>query len=157
MPEVRLPVEVVRGVAVVTAPEEIDITNAAALRAALLEAAAHGRGAMVADMSGTQFCDSAGLHVLVRAHKRARAEGGELLLVVPASTVLRIFAITGIDRMIPNFSSLEDALAAPPGRSASDRPGNADQSLTEPSRPASRKPAANAAPQLDRRRIGPRD
>jgi anti-sigma B factor antagonist len=112
MPEVRLPVEVVRGVPVVTAPEEIDITNAAALRAALLEATPHGRGVMVADMSGTQFCDSAGLHVLVRAYKRARAEGGELLLVIPATTVLRVFAVTGIDHMIPNFSSLEDALAA---------------------------------------------
>jgi anti-sigma B factor antagonist len=112
MPEVRLPVDVVRGVPVVTAPGEIDVTNAAALRAALLEAATRGRGAMVADMSGTHFCDSAGLNVLVRAHKRARAEGGELLLVVPATTVLRIFAITGIDRIIPNFSSLEDALAA---------------------------------------------
>jgi anti-sigma B factor antagonist len=111
MLEVRLPVEVVCGVPVVTAPEEIDITNASALRAALLEAAAHGPGAIVADMSGTQFCDSAGLSVLVRAHKRAQAEGGELLLVVPATSVLRIFAITGIDRMIPNFSSLEDALA----------------------------------------------
>jgi anti-sigma B factor antagonist len=131
MPEVRLPVEVVRGVPVVTAPEEIDITNAAALRAALLEAAAHGRGAMVADMSGTQFCDSAGLHVLVRAHKGARAEGGELLLVVPATTVLRILAIAGIDRMIPNFSSLEDALAAriPSGRTANGRPDDADQKL----------------------------
>jgi len=112
MPDIRLPVDVVRGVPVVTVPEEIDITNAGALRAALLEAGAHARGAMVADMSRTLFCDSAGLNVLVRAHKRARAEGGELLLVVPATTVLRIFAITGIDRMIPNFSSLEDALAA---------------------------------------------
>jgi anti-sigma B factor antagonist len=111
MPEVRLPVDVVRGVPVVTAPGEIDVTNAAALRAALLEAATRGRGAMVADMPGTHFCDSAGPNVLVRAHKRARAEGGELLLVVPATTVMRIFAITGIDRMIPNFSSLEDALA----------------------------------------------
>ena len=129
MPELRLPVEVVRGVPVVTAPEEIDITNADALRAALLQAATHGRGVMVADLSGTQFCDSAGLHVLVRAHKRARAEGGELLLVVPATTVLRLFAVTGIDRMIPNFSSLEDALAAhlPPGRTARGHPDDADQ------------------------------
>jgi Histidine kinase-like ATPase domain/MEDS: MEthanogen/methylotroph, DcmR Sensory domain len=52
------------------------------------------------------------LHVLVRAYKRAWAEGGELLLVIPATAVLRVFAVTGIDRMIPNFSSLEDALAA---------------------------------------------
>lgn len=108
-----LAVEVVRGVPVVTAPEEIDLANAATLQAALLQAAAHGRGTVVADMSGTRFCDSAGIHVLVRAHQAARAEGVELLLVVlPASgSVLRIFAITGIDRMIPSFPSLGEALA----------------------------------------------
>ena len=82
MPEASFPVEVVGGVPVVTAPEEIDITNAAGLRAALLQAAAHGSGTLVVDMSRTQFCDSAGLNVLVRAHKRAQAEGGEVLLVI---------------------------------------------------------------------------
>ncbi len=35
-------------------------------------------------MTRTQFCDSAGLGVLVRAHKQALAEGGELRLVMPA-------------------------------------------------------------------------
>jgi anti-anti-sigma factor len=75
---------------VVTAPEEIDITNAAGLRAALLEAAADRSRALVVDMAQTQICDSAGLNVLVRAHKRARAEGGELLLVICAAAVLRI-------------------------------------------------------------------
>jgi hypothetical protein len=51
----------VSGAAVVTAPEEIDIANAAELRAALLEAAAHGNGTLVVNMLRTQFCDSAGL------------------------------------------------------------------------------------------------
>jgi anti-anti-sigma factor len=114
MPEASFPVEVVGGVPVVTAPEEIDITNAAGLRAALLEAAAHGSGTLVADMAQTQFCDSAGLHVLVRAHKRARADGGQLLLVICAAAVLRIFAVTGIDHLIPTFPTLEQALAPAP-------------------------------------------
>ena len=43
----RFPFEVVSGVPVVTAPEEIDITNAPELRSALLEAAAHGHGTLV--------------------------------------------------------------------------------------------------------------
>src|SRR2546430_8584267 len=103
MPEASFPVEVVSGVAVVTAPEEIDMGNAAGLRAALLEAAAHGSRTLVVDMAQTQFCDSAGLNVLVRAHKRARTEGGELLLVICAAAVLRIFAVTGIDHLLPNF------------------------------------------------------
>ena len=102
----RFPFEVVSGVPVVTAPEEIDITNAPELRSALLEAAAHGHGTLVVDMTRTQFCDSSGLHTLLAAHKRAQAEGGELLLVISAAPVLRVFAITGIDRIIPNFTSL---------------------------------------------------
>ena len=114
MPEASFPVEVVSGVPVVTAPEEIDIANAARLRAALLEAAAHGSRTLVVDMTQTQFCDSAGLNVLVRGHKRARAEGGELLLVICAAAVLRIFAVTGIEHLIPHFPSLEQALARTP-------------------------------------------
>jgi anti-sigma B factor antagonist len=114
MPKASFPVQVVGGVPVVTAPEEIDITNAAGLPAALLEAAAHGSRTLVADMSQTQFCDSAGLNVLVRAHKRAQADGGEVLLVISGAAVLRIFAVTGIDHLIPHFPNLEQALAQTP-------------------------------------------
>jgi anti-sigma B factor antagonist len=113
----RFPVELVSGVPVLAAPEEIDITNAPDLGAALLQAAADGPGTLVADMTRTRFCDSSGLHALLAAHKRAQAEGGELLLVIPDAAVLRIFAITGIDRMIPNFTTLDQALAhTPPHR-----------------------------------------
>ena len=62
-------------------------------------------------MTRTRFCDSSGLHTLLAAHKRAQAEGGELLLAITAAPVLRVFAITSIDRMSPNFSSLDQALA----------------------------------------------
>jgi anti-sigma B factor antagonist len=117
VPEVSFPVEMVGGVPVVAAPEEIDITNAARLRAALLQAAAPGDGALVVDMSQTQFCDSAALNVLVRAHKRAQADGSELLLVICSAAVLHIFAVTGIDHLIPSFPSLEEALAQVPAGS----------------------------------------
>jgi anti-sigma B factor antagonist len=111
MPEVMFPVEVVRGVPVVAAPAEIDITNATGLRAALLEAAAHGQGTLVVDLTRTLFCDSAGLHALVSAHRRALAEGGAVRLAVSGGAVLRILAITGIDGVIPHFTSLDEALA----------------------------------------------
>jgi anti-sigma B factor antagonist len=109
------PIEMVNGVPVVAAPAEIDVTNADWLRAVLLEAAACGHGTFVVDMTGTQYCASAGIGVLVRAHNWAVAEGGELRLVIPASCmVLRIFALTGIDQVIPNFADLDEALAPPP-------------------------------------------
>ena len=114
MPEDKFPVEVVGGVPVVAAPEEIDITNAEALRSALLTAAANGNGTLVVDMTRTQFCDSSGLHTLIAAHKRAGAEGREVLLVIPSTAVLRVFALTAMDRVIPNFTSLAEALAQAP-------------------------------------------
>ena len=137
MPEASFPVEVVSGVPVVTAPEEIDITNAARLRAALLEAAAHGSRTLVVDMAQTQFCDSAGLNVLVRAHKRAQADGGELLLVICTAAVLRIFAVTGIDHLIPNLPNLEQAL--PPAPAVPD--------LTSPPSALATMPAVAAGPE----------
>ena len=115
MPEISFPVEVVEGVPVVTAPEEIDLANAAGLKAALLEAAGAelaepGRALVVVDMSRTRFCDSAGLNALVGAARQARADGGEVRLVVVGEAVSRIVALTGVDRVIPVYASLEDAL-----------------------------------------------
>jgi len=110
MPDDSFPVEVLGDVPVVAAPEDIDITNAEALRSALLQAAAKGHGAFVVDMTKTQFCDSSGLHTLIAAHKRAEAEGRQLLLVITATPVLRVFALTGVDRVIPNFATMAEAL-----------------------------------------------
>lgn len=124
MPDAKFRVEMVNGVPVVAAPEEIDITNAAELRTALLESAAHGPGAFVVDLTRTQFCDTSGLHALVGAHKRARAGGGDMLLVTPGAGVLRIFAITGLDQVFPSYASLEEALAQIPGGSAPGSAGN---------------------------------
>jgi anti-sigma B factor antagonist len=115
MPDDGFLVHVVGGVPVVAAPEEIDITNVETLRSALLKAAASRPGTLVVDMTRTQFCDSSGPHALAAAHKRAEAEGHEVLLVIPSAVVLRVFALTGVDRVIPNFTSLAEALARPAG------------------------------------------
>ena len=112
MPEASFPVEMVGGVPVVVAPEEIDITNAARFRAALGEAGGRGPGGFVVDMSRTGFCDTAGLHALVGAHKRAMAEDGGVRLVITGPAVGRISAITGLDAVIPQFASLDGALMA---------------------------------------------
>jgi anti-sigma B factor antagonist len=120
MPEIGFPVEMVSGVPVVAAPAEIDITNADGLRAALGHAAETGPGALVVDLTRTRFCDSAGMHALVDAHKRARVEGGQVLLAVSGAAVPRILEITGIDRVLPRFDSVAEALAYIP---AAETPG----------------------------------
>ena len=105
------PLTVVRGVPVVTAPGDIDATNAAQLCSALLEAAAHGHGTLVADLIRTDFCDASGLRVLLAARRQATAAGGEMLLVSRGPGMLRILAITRADRYFRSFTSLEEALA----------------------------------------------
>jgi anti-anti-sigma factor len=129
----------VNGVPVVAAPTEIDASNAGCFEKVLLQAHCGGHGTFVVDMTGTTFCASAGLGVLVRAHNRALAEGGELRLVVPASAlVLRIFAYSGLDRLIPNFPSLSEALEPAP--------------TTAPQPP---RPRRHAKPGMRTRRGGP--
>lgn len=109
------PFQMVGGVPVVLAPAEIDATTAGELRAVLLDWQSQGYTTVVMDMTGTQFCDSTGLRELVWAHKRAVADGGGLRLVIPADgAFLRSFTVTGLDRLLPNFATLKQALGQIP-------------------------------------------
>ena len=112
----RFLVEDAGGVPVVKTPREIDVTNADGLRSALLDVAGNGHKRFVVDMTGTRFCDACASHVLAAAHRHALEEGRQMLLAVSDVVVLRVFALTGIDRMIPSFASLDEAL----GRTAAD-------------------------------------
>jgi anti-sigma B factor antagonist len=115
MHDVGYRIEMIGGVPVVRAPPDIDVTTVDRLRMVLLEAAADGHGTIVVDLTGTQFCDSSGLGALVRAHKRALEEGGQLRLVIPSDgTVSRIFTLTRLYRFIPRFGSLQEALLQRP-------------------------------------------
>jgi anti-sigma B factor antagonist len=103
------------GPPIVIAPADIDVITADDLRVALLDAGRHGHATVVVDMTRTVFCNSAGLGVLVGAHRRARAKGGELRLVVAAEgAVTRALTVTALNRVIPSFGSLGQALAVRP-------------------------------------------
>jgi anti-anti-sigma factor len=99
------------GVPVVEAPQEIDAANADGFRAVLLRAASRGPATVVVNMTGTRFCDSSGVAVLAWVHGLTVAKGGELLLVIPAdAAVLRVLVFAGLDRLIPSFANLNQAL-----------------------------------------------
>ena len=114
-PHVAHPQDSDRDVTVVAAPAEIDITVAEQFRALLMAASAGEHPTVVVDMTGTSFCDSAGLHTLVRAHKRAAADGGQLRLVIPAhSAVARIITLTRLNLVIPCFATVAEAVTGKP-------------------------------------------
>jgi len=98
--------------AVITMPAEIDAANADEAHQALLAAISSGPAILVIDMSGTTFCDSAGLKAIIAAHRQATEAGTQLRLVAVA--VLRIVTIVGIDQLIPVYPTLEAALSDAP-------------------------------------------
>jgi anti-anti-sigma factor len=134
VPATGYPFQMAGGVPVVTASAEIDAATAGELRAILVEWQRRGNTTVVVDLSGTQFCDSAGLRELVSAHNRAVADGGGLWLVIPAeSVVARIFTVTGLEGIIPRFATLGEALAQVPACAARPlRRGTAPESAAAP-------------------------
>ena len=113
MPQERFPVAWLGEAAVITLPEEIDISNSEQVREELLSLLNRGPAVLIVDMAETTFCDSAGVNALVRAHKRATANGAEIRLVVASLGVQRVLAITGVDRLIPVYPSMTASLAEP--------------------------------------------
>ena len=98
--------------AVVTTPDEIDINNAGLLREALLAAAEDGEPVVIVDMTGTEFCDSTGLNVLVRALRQTEQAETELILVVRASALRRMLTVSGVGDLFPTYDSLAEAVDA---------------------------------------------
>ena len=98
---------------VVTLPAEIDMATAPAISEQVAAALAPGVHAVIADMTATTFCDSAGFSMLIRAKRRAAAHGAELRLLLPCSNVLRVLKIQGVDAVLPVYHSLEEAQAGP--------------------------------------------
>jgi anti-sigma B factor antagonist len=113
MPQERFPVAWLGEAAVITLPEEIDISNSEQVREELLSLLNRGPAVLIVDMAETTFCDSAGVNALVRAHKRATANGAEIRLVVTSPGVQRVLGITGVDRLIPVHPSMTASLAEP--------------------------------------------
>jgi anti-sigma B factor antagonist len=99
------------------AAPEIDITNASDVAELITAACAPGVPAVIADLTATSFCDSAGLSHLIQASHKAAANGTELRLAIsPDGAVSRIIELTGISQHIPVYPSAQ--LAAESGGQA---------------------------------------
>ena len=99
--------------AVVALPEHVDVANAGAIREQLLTVLNRGAGVVIADLARTASLDYAGADALTRVYQRAAATGTQLRLVVAAQIVRRVIAISGLDRLVPVYPTLDAALAAP--------------------------------------------
>jgi anti-sigma B factor antagonist len=98
--------------AIVTMPDEIDLTNSGDLDGQLAAVIAQSPDAVTVDMTATTFCDSAGISVLAHAHELATANGGELRIAVGHSPVARIIQLIGLDQIVPVYRDVQHSLAA---------------------------------------------
>lgn len=91
---------------------DIDVYTAPTVREKLDEQIRAGRTDLVVDLTGVTFIDSTGLGVLVGRLKHTRLLGGSLRLVGSDERVLKVFSITGLDKVFQIHPTLDGALGA---------------------------------------------
>ena len=67
---------------------------------------------VLVDLRGVRFLDPAVLEVLLRGVARASGRGTRFDLIRPHALVWRVFVLTGLSARFPNYSSIQEALAA---------------------------------------------
>jgi anti-sigma B factor antagonist len=111
------------GFTVIAVGGEIDVYTAPKLRERLISLVEEGSYQLIVDMESVEFLDSTGLGVLVGGLKRVRAHDGWIDLVCTQSRILRIFRITGLNRVFNIYDSVPDAIAAHTAPPADDAEG----------------------------------
>ena len=69
-------------------------------------------GLVVADLTGTTFCDSSGVREICHAREYAQMTGIDMRLVIPPGPVMRIFQLLGLDQELPVYPTMSAALAS---------------------------------------------
>lgn len=88
---------------------EVDVYTSPRLRERAVEAVDAGARDLVVDLRKVEFLDSTGLGALVAVLKRVRGREGTLRLVCSRDDILKIFRITGLDKVLPIHDSLDEA------------------------------------------------
>jgi anti-anti-sigma factor len=90
---------------------EVDMSNASYVRDQLLASMPNEAIALVLDITGTRYLDSAAIEVLFEVSRRLARRRQELRLVMPPESPLRrVIELTEVHTAAPVYQSLEDAL-----------------------------------------------
>ena len=88
---------------------EVDVYTAPRLKDELVTLIQGGCTHVIVDLEKVGFIDSSGLGVLVSALRRTREKDGDVRIVCTRESILKIFRITGLDKVFPIFSDAADA------------------------------------------------
>jgi anti-sigma B factor antagonist len=100
-------------VPVVAIAGEIDASNSGEIADRLRSALSNRSEALVVDLGGTTYIDSAGLNILFELAVALRERQQQLHLIVgPSSPIARMVAIVGLDATVPTHPTRAAALDA---------------------------------------------
>ena len=97
---------------VISLAGEVDLYTAPEFKQQLLEVIARGATQVIVDFTSTTFIDSTTLGVLVGGVKRLRPADGRLSLVCSNPNIVKIFEITGLDRVFQIYATRDDAVSS---------------------------------------------
>jgi anti-sigma B factor antagonist len=99
---------------VISLAGEVDLYTAPEFKQQLLEVIGRGATQVIVDFTNTTFIDSTTLGVLVGGVKRLRPAEGRLSLVCNNANIVKIFEITGLDRVFEIYDTRDAAVASLP-------------------------------------------
>ena len=95
---------------VISVAGELDVASSGLLADELSRTAERGARRVIVDLVGLTFMDSTALGILTAGAKRLRAAGGACVVVSRDPRILRVFEITGLDRIFTIEQSLAEAV-----------------------------------------------
>lgn len=95
----------------VTITGEADVTNREDLRTVLDGEVTQEPHMLILDLSGLRFMDSSALHVILQANRALDRQGGMMSLVGPQDAVAKMLRLTTADRLVPVFTTIDEAAA----------------------------------------------
>jgi anti-sigma B factor antagonist len=100
------------GIRILVVRGEVDLSTSERLKEAVYSCLEGGTGNLVVDLNGLEFMDTTGLGALVAGLKRARQGGGDMALVCNRGHLLKIFSLTGLDKVFSIYDNLHRCLSS---------------------------------------------
>ena len=98
------------GRTVIEVAGEIDVYTAPKLREKIAELVDEGVYDLVIDLERVEFLDSTGLGALIGGLKRVRNHDGSLSLVCTRERLLKLFRITGLNKVFDIHPDIDSAI-----------------------------------------------
>lgn len=98
-------------VAVLCMTGRLDALTTPGVEQRLLASARSGRP-LVLDLGGMEYTSSAGLRLILKAAKEARAAGGRLALAAMRPAVREVITVSGFSSIIDTYPTRAEAVAA---------------------------------------------